>query len=163
VREARVTVGDETVGAIGPGLLALVGAERGDGPADVAYVVRRLAGLRLFEAADGGYVDVAAAGGGVLVVSQFTLVAELARGRRPDFARAAPRDAARTLVDAVVAGLRALDLPVATGTFGAHMLVHSVNDGPYTLLIDSRARGGGGHGALEAAGTAAPRQGTAPR
>ena len=135
---ADVTVGGEIVGAIGRGLLALVGAERGDGAADVAYVARRIAAMRVFDAPDGAQVGVAEAGGEVLVVSQFTLLGEMRRGRRPDFGRAAGREEARPLVAAVVASLRAEGLRVAEGAFGADMQVGSVNDGPYTILLESR-------------------------
>lgn len=151
--------------AIGPGLLVLVGAERGDAAADVAYVAHRIATMRVFDAADGGPVDVGASGGEVLVVSQFTLLGDLRRGRRPDFARAAGRDEARPAVDAVVAALRARGLRVATGAFGEDMKVASVNDGPYTILLESRAApraGAGGPGAGDAspAGVRIRRRGT---
>lgn len=140
-----MAIAGETTAAIGPGLLVLVGVERGDGPADVAYVAHRIATMRVFDNAHGGAVDVAGAGGEVLVVSQFTLLGDLRRGRRPDFTRAAGREEARPAVDAVVAALRAQGLRVATGEFGADMKVGSVNDGPYTILLESRAsppRGG---------------------
>lgn len=139
-----MAIGGVVTAAIGRGLLALVGAERGDQAADVAYVTRRIATMRLFDAPDGGQVDVAQVAGEVLVVSQFTLLGELRRGRRPDFARAAGRDEARPMVDAVVASLRAEGLRVATGEFGADMQVESVNDGPYTILLDSREEAGRG-------------------
>ena len=136
-----MAVGTTVAGRIGRGLLALVGAERGDEAADIAYVARRIAGMRVFDAPDGSQVSVAAVGGAVLVVSQFTLLGEMRRGRRPDFLRAAGRDEAQPAVDAVVAALRGEGLAVETGEFGAYMQVHSVNDGPYTLLLDSRADG----------------------
>lgn len=143
MREARVEAQGRVTGAIGAGLLALVGAERGDGAGDVAYIAGRIAGMRVFDgAADapGRAVDVAGAGGAVLVVSQFTLLGEMRRGRRPDFARAAPRAEAEGWVDAVVAHLAGTGLVVQTGEFGADMRVWSVNDGPYTILLDSRGR-----------------------
>ena len=136
-----MAVGTTVAGRIGRGLLALVGAERGDEAADIAYVARRIAGMRVFDAPDGSQVSVAAGGGAVLVVSQFTLLGEMRRGRRPDFLRAAGRDEAQPAVDAVVAALRGEGLAVETGEFGAYMQVHSVNDGPYTILLDSRADG----------------------
>jgi D-tyrosyl-tRNA(Tyr) deacylase len=139
VREASVRVGERETGAIGAGLLVLVGAERGDGPPDVAYVARRIAGMRIFDGPDGGSVDVSQASGAVLVVSQFTLLGDMRRGRRPDFARAAPRAEAEPAVDAVVRALAEAGLRVATGEFGADMQVGSINDGPYTILLDSRA------------------------
>lgn len=139
VTRARVTVEGREAGAIGRGLLALVGVERGDGTRDVEYVARRIAGVRVFDDGGGGQTDVAGAGGAVLVVSQFTLLGALRRGRRPDFLRAAPRAEAAPVLSALVERLRWEGLTVATGEFGAHMLVESVNDGPYTLWFDSRA------------------------
>ncbi len=126
---------------IGLGLLALVGAERGDSADDVRYIARRIAAMRVFDGPTGGQVGVAEVSGAVLVVSQFTLLGEMRRGRRPDFARAAGRDEARPLLEALVATLRAEGLSVETGEFGAAMQVRSVNDGPFTLLLDSRAAG----------------------
>jgi D-tyrosyl-tRNA(Tyr) deacylase len=139
VSRARVVVGDETVGAIGPGLLALIGAARDDGPADVAYVAAKIRDLRIFED-DQGRMNrsLAEAGGSVLAVSQFTVYGDVRKGRRPSFDRAAPADAGRTLFDGVVADLRASGVPVETGTYRAHMQVELVNDGPVTILIDSR-------------------------
>jgi len=139
VTRARVTVDGDEVGAIGAGLLALVGAERGDTEADILYVADKIAGMRVWEREDGTTVDVAQAGGAVLVVSQFTLLAQMRRGRRPDFIRAAGRDEAQPAVEALVARIRWHGLAVSTGSFGAYMQVESVNDGPYTLLLDSRA------------------------
>jgi len=139
VSRARVVVGDETVGAIGPGLLALVGAARDDGPADVAYVAAKIRDLRIFED-DQGRMNrsLAEAGGSVLAVSQFTVYGDVRKGRRPSFDRAAPADAGQTLFDGVVADLRASGVRVETGTYRAHMQVELVNDGPVTILIDSR-------------------------
>ena len=139
VSRARVVVGGDTVGAIGPGLLALIGADRDDGPADVAYVAGKIRDLRVFED-DQGKMNrsLVEAGGSVLAVSQFTLYGDVRKGRRPSFDRAAPADAGRTLFDAVVADLRASGVPVETGTYRAHMHVELVNDGPVTILIDSR-------------------------
>lgn len=144
VRHARVDVGDRVVGAIGPGLLALVGIERGDGPDDVSYMAARIRELRIFD--DDGdatgrvrmnrsVVDV---GGAVLVVSQFTLAADCRAGRRPSFDTAAPPDDARRLYDAMVAELRASGLPVETGEFQAAMRVTLENDGPVTFVVESR-------------------------
>ena len=144
VTQARVTVGDRVTGEIGPGLLALVGVEQGDGPADVAYVASKIRDLRIFE--DEGdetgrkrmnrsVLDV---GGSVLVVSQFTLSGDARNGRRPSFVAAATPELARALYEEVVAQLRASGLTVATGEFQAMMQVHLVNDGPVTILLDSR-------------------------
>ena len=143
---ARVTVGDRVAGEIGPGLLALVGVERDDGPADVSYVVSKIADLRIFE--DDGDSEgrrrmnrsVGEIGGSVLVVSQFTLSGDVRRGRRPSFDDAAAPDLARTLYETVVDQLRGRGLTVATGEFQAMMRVQLENDGPVTILIDSRRR-----------------------
>lgn len=137
VSSAAVRVGGETVGAIGRGLLVLVGVEAGDAlPAAVA-AADKLAGLRVFDDAAGKMnLDAAAAGGAFLVVSQFTLAGSLARGRRPSFDRAAPPEQAAPLVDALVAALRQRGCEVATGRFRARMEVTLVNDGPVTLVAD---------------------------
>lgn len=146
VRYARVDVATRTIGEIGPGLLVLVGVERGDTAGDVAHVAGRIRELRIFDddgGADGrprmnrSVVDV---GGGVLVVSQFTLVADCRRGRRPSFDAAAPPDVARRLYDDVVADLRAHGVAVATGEFQAAMRVTLENDGPVTFVVESRGR-----------------------
>jgi len=144
VDEGRVLVGGRLVGSIAEGLLVLVGVEAGDGPADVAYIAGKIRDLRIFED-DGGtdgrtrmnrsVVDV---GGAVLVVSQFTLSGDVRNGRRPSFASAASPDVARALYEDVVRSLRAEGLPVATGEFQADMKVHMINNGPVTILLDSR-------------------------
>jgi D-tyrosyl-tRNA(Tyr) deacylase len=140
VTSARVRVGDRTVGEIGRGLLVLVGIGRGDTADDVKYVVGKIRDMRVFESADGKPMDrsVADVGGAVLAVSQFTLYGDIRRGRRPAFDAAAPPEAARALYEAFVRELRATQLPVATGEFQALMHVELVNDGPVTMLIDSR-------------------------
>ncbi len=135
VTRAAVRVDGTTVGAIGAGLLLLVGIERGDGPVQVERAARRFATLRVFEDDAGkmnrGLDDV---GGAVLVVSQFTLAGSIRRGRRPDFFAAAPPAEAEPLVDALVEALRATGLTVETGVFRTHMAVDLVNDGPVTLI-----------------------------
>jgi D-tyrosyl-tRNA(Tyr) deacylase len=137
VSSASVRVAEETVGAIGRGLLVLVGIERGDGPAQVRAAAEKLAGLRIFEDEAGKMnLDTAAAGGAFLVVSQFTLAGSLERGRRPSFDRAAPPDEAAPLVEALIADLRGRGFRVETGRFRAHMEVALVNDGPVTFLAD---------------------------
>jgi D-tyrosyl-tRNA(Tyr) deacylase len=137
VSSASVTVDGEIVGAIGRGLLLLVGILRGDGPEQVKVAAEKLAGLRIFEDGDGKMnLDTAAVGGSVLVVSQFTLAGNIARGRRPSFIDAAPPEEAAPLVDALAADLRARGFPVETGRFRAHMDVALVNDGPVTLILD---------------------------
>ena len=141
VSRALVRVGDETVGEIGMGLCVLVGVTHTDGPAEATRMAAKLANLRLFD--DEAAVmnrSVVEAGGAVLVVSQFTLYGDTSGGRRPSWLAAAPRDHARPLVEAVVAGLRDQGLHVATGSFGADMKVELVNDGPVTVLVEVPAR-----------------------
>jgi D-tyrosyl-tRNA(Tyr) deacylase len=137
VSSAAVRVGGETVGAVGRGLLVLVGVERGDGTQAVAAAAEKLAGLRIFEDAAGKMnLDAAAVGGAFLVVSQFTLAGSIERGRRPSFDAAAPPEQAEPLVDALVDTLRRRGCEVATGRFRARMEVELVNDGPVTLVAD---------------------------
>jgi D-tyrosyl-tRNA(Tyr) deacylase len=142
VASASVTVGDRTVGAITKGLLVLVGVEREDGPADVQYISSKVRDLRVFDGPDGstrGFdQSVVDAGGAVLVVSQFTLAADCRKGRRPSFDDAAAPQVARPLYEDVVRELRSAGLTVETGEFQAMMQVSLVNDGPVTLLLDSR-------------------------
>jgi D-tyrosyl-tRNA(Tyr) deacylase len=144
VATARVTVDTRLVGEIGQGLLVFVGVEKGDGVDDVSYIAAKVRDLRIFE--DDGdesgrkrmnrsVVDI---GGAVLVVSQFTLSGDVRRGRRPSFDNAAPPDEARRLYEEVVRELRTAGLTVATGEFQAMMRVQLENDGPVTILIDSR-------------------------
>jgi D-tyrosyl-tRNA(Tyr) deacylase len=138
VREASVCVEGTTVGAIGKGLLVFVGVGAGDGPDDVRYVAEKVRGLRVFED-DQGKMNwsVVEAGGAVLVVSQFTLLGDVRKGRRPSFEGAARPEIAGALYEDVVRDLRASGLVVETGTFQASMHVHLVNDGPVTILLDS--------------------------
>lgn len=134
VVEASVTVGGEVVGALsGPGLLALVGVSVDDDDADVGTMVRKISELRILR----DERSAVEAGAPVLVVSQFTLMGSTAKGRRPSWSRAAKGEIAKPLVEAVVAGLRARGLEVSTGSFGAMMQVHSVNDGPFTVLVET--------------------------
>ncbi|WP_203669274.1 D-aminoacyl-tRNA deacylase [Cellulomonas pakistanensis] len=131
---ASVTVDGAVVGAFdGEGLVVLVGVTPGDGPAQVEYLARKIADLRVLR----GERSAAEAGAPVLVVSQFTLYGDARKGRRPTWNAAAPGPVAEPLVDAVVADLRARGLTVATGVFGADMAVELVNDGPVTLLLES--------------------------
>jgi D-tyrosyl-tRNA(Tyr) deacylase len=142
VAQARVLVADEVVGEIGRGLLVYVGAASRDSRSEVAWLSRKVAELRLFpgETAEGArsmersLID---AGGAVLLVSQFTLLADTRRGRRPSFTEAAAPDVAVPLLDALAADLQARGIDVATGRFGAHMRVESENDGPVTIWLDS--------------------------
>jgi D-tyrosyl-tRNA(Tyr) deacylase len=138
VTSARVRVGEQTVGEIGRGLLALIAVGQGDGRADVEYISSKLAELRIFEDEQGRMNrSVAEAGGALLVVSQFTLYGDVRRGRRPSFDAAAAPSLARQLYAEVLESLEARGLPVESGTFKAHMQVELVNDGPVTILLDS--------------------------
>jgi D-aminoacyl-tRNA deacylase len=133
VTSARVVVAGETVGELdGPGLLVLLGVHRDDGPEAPAAMARKLHELRILR----DERSCAETGAGLLVVSQFTLHGDTRKGRRPSWSAAAPPDAARPLVEAVVAALRERGATVATGVFGAAMEVESVNDGPFTVLLD---------------------------
>jgi D-tyrosyl-tRNA(Tyr) deacylase len=146
VTHARVTVDTRVTGEIGRGLLVFVGVEIGDDAADLDYLVSKVRDLRIFE--DEGDAtgrrrmnrSVADIGGAVLVVSQFTLSADVRRGRRPSFDQAAPPEIARPMYEEVVQRLRDSGLVVATGEFQAMMRVQLENDGPVTILIDSRRR-----------------------
>ncbi len=138
VSRASVRIGGSVVGEIGPGAAVLTGIGHGDTPEIVDRMADKLIGLRYFEDADGRTnVAIADAGGSLLVVSQFTLYADLRRGRRPGFTDAAQPDAAVPLVDRFVERLRGSGLRVETGRFGAQMAVELVNDGPFTLVLDS--------------------------
>ena len=140
VSEARVRVGDRITGEIGPGLLVLVGVGKNDSSTDVKYLAGKIPALRLFKGEEGKDIDrsVIDIGGSLLVVSQFTLFGDARGQRRPSFIDAAPPDLARTLYDDLVRELRAASVPVATGEFQAMMRVELVNDGPVTLLLDSK-------------------------
>ncbi len=137
VASASVTVDDAVVGAIGPGLLALVGIEPGDGEAQVARMAERLLGYRVF-ADEAGRMNrsLADTGGGLLLVSQFTLAADTRSGMRPSFTSAAPPEEAERTFNRLVEACRARHAAgVETGRFGAHMVVSLVNDGPVTFLL----------------------------
>lgn len=139
VTQARVEVGGEVVGAIDRGFLVLLGVANGDTPADAAYLAEKTAGLRVFEDGDGKMnLALQEVGGAVLAVSQFTLLGDCRKGRRPGFTDAAPPELADRLYNEYVSALRAAGLAVATGVFRAEMQVHLCNDGPVTLLLDSR-------------------------
>jgi len=128
------------VGEIDSGLLVLVGIGREDTVDDAKYLVAKIREMRVFESPEGKPMDrsVADIGGGVLAVSQFTLYGDIRKGRRPAFDAAAPPESARALYEEFVRELRATQLPVATGEFQAMMQVELVNDGPVTILIDSK-------------------------
>ena len=142
VSTAAVRVGDRDVGRIDRGLLVFVGVERGDGPADVEYVAGKIRDLRVFEdPADPAKhlnLSVKDVGGAVLLVSQFTLAGDCRKGRRPSFDTAELPQTAKVLYEDVAGALRAAGVPVETGEFQAMMHVSLVNDGPVTLLLDSR-------------------------
>jgi D-tyrosyl-tRNA(Tyr) deacylase len=139
VSRGEVRVEGEQVGAVGKGLVVLLGVAREDGEADAAAMADKLAGLRIFEDAAGKMnLAVAEVGGGLLVVSQFTLLGDARKGNRPGFTDAAPPEVADLLYQRVCALLRANGLPVATGVFRADMAVELVNDGPVTILLDTR-------------------------
>ena len=136
--EASVTIDGEVVGAIGRGFLVLLGETHAYGAREAEWLARKVAGLRVFDDADGKMnLALADVGGAALVVSQFTLYGDARRGRRPDFLRAARPEHAEPLVEAFVARLRGEDVPVETGRFRAVMQVALVNDGPVTLWIDT--------------------------
>jgi D-tyrosyl-tRNA(Tyr) deacylase len=139
VSRAEVRVGGEIAGAIGRGLLVLLGVAREDGDGDARAMADKLSGLRIFEDAAGKMnLAVGEVAGGVLVVSQFTLLGDGRRGNRPSFVEAAPPEAADALYRLVCELLRDKGLAVATGVFRAQMDVELVNDGPVTILLDSR-------------------------
>lgn len=138
VRHASVRVEGEIVGAVGHGLLVLLGVDVNDGPGDAEYMADKIIGLRIFNDAEGKFnLSLDDVGGGVLLVSQFTLHGDCRKGRRPSFIAAARPEQAIPLYERVGALLRAKGLEVANGIFGAHMEVELLNDGPVTLLLDS--------------------------
>jgi D-tyrosyl-tRNA(Tyr) deacylase len=133
VAEARVSPGGE----VGAGLCVLLGVARGDSARDAAQLAQKIARLRIFENDEGRFDrSLLDTGGAALVVSQFTLFADTAKGNRPSFSAAAPQEEAEPLYDAFCAALRALGVEVATGVFGARMQVDLVNDGPVTLVLE---------------------------
>lgn len=139
VTEARVEVEGEVVGAIRRGLVAFIGAAEGDGEADERYIADKVAGLRVFEDEAGKMNrSVQDVGGSVLAVSQFTLLGDARKGRRPSFSHAMDPEAAREAFERVVAGIQAHGVDVAVGRFRAHMRVLADGDGPVTILLDSR-------------------------
>ena len=139
VRESKVVVDDRTVGEIQAGLLVLLGVEEGDTEKDSEYLVNKVIGLRIFEDDEGkmnrGLVE---AGGELLVVSQFTLLGDVRKGKRPSFVRAASPDEGNRLYEDFVERASTQGLAVQTGQFQADMKVHLINDGPVTILLDSR-------------------------
>jgi len=139
VIKSSVTVDGEVVGSIGRGLVVLAGVGAGDTEKDVDYLAEKVANLRIFSDAEGKFnLSALDIDGEVLVVSQFTLLADTKKGRRPSFSDAAPPEHADRLINLLVERLRDLGLKVATGRFQAHMLVEIHNDGPVTIMLDSR-------------------------
>jgi D-tyrosyl-tRNA(Tyr) deacylase len=137
VAEARVVVGDEVVGEIGPGLCVLLGVAREDDEAAADRLAERIARLRIFENDEGKFDRcVLDSGGSALVVSNFTLIADTAKGNRPSFTDAAPPEEAERLYGAFCSALRELGATVETGSFGARMRVELANDGPVTIVLD---------------------------
>lgn len=139
VSEANVTVAGRVTGAIGTGLLVFLGVAEGDEPKDLEFLLKKIPALRIFPDAAGKMnLSLADKEGSVLVVSQFTLMADTSSGNRPAFTPAAKPDRAEVVYETFVERLRALGLTVATGEFGADMKVRLVNDGPVTIWLDSR-------------------------
>ncbi len=138
VSRAAVTVAGEVCGSIGPGMLVLLGVAEGDTEADARWLANKIAGLRIFEDAEGKMnLSLADQGGAMLVVSQFTLLGDCRKGRRPAFTAAAPPDLAEELYNVFIHAAAEQGVPVATGRFQQHMEVELVNDGPVTLIVDS--------------------------
>lgn len=141
VASARVVVEGETVGAIGHGLMVLLGVANSDDDDDLTWLVDKVVGLRVFDDADGKMnLALTEVDGELLVVSQFTLLGDCRKGRRPSFLAAAPPDKAERVYEQFVAAARARGVRVSTGRFRAHMDVELINDGPVTLVIDSAAK-----------------------
>lgn len=139
VAEASVSVDEKIIGCVGAGFLVLVGVEKGDTEADSLYIANKIAGLRVFEDEAGKLNrDLKEFGGSVLLVSQFTLYGDVRKGRRPSFIRAAGGDEAPQRIEEVRKLLTDAGLHVEEGSFGAHMMVQLINDGPVTILVDSK-------------------------
>jgi D-tyrosyl-tRNA(Tyr) deacylase len=138
VEKASVIIGNETLATIGPGLVVLVAIRKQDGIADIAWMKRKILNLRIFEDAQGRMNrSIVAAGGKILLVSQFTLFGDCRKGNRPSYSRAAPPEQARQLYDRLLGELEAESVPVASGRFQAMMQVELINSGPVTLILDS--------------------------
>jgi D-tyrosyl-tRNA(Tyr) deacylase len=139
VTRAKVTVGGEAVGEIGRGFLVLAGVQQGDAEDDLRYGVEKLIGLRVFEDEAGKMNrSILDAGGSILLVSQFTLLGDARHGRRPSFSNAERPEIASPIIDRMAEEIAGRGIPVARGVFGADMQVELVNDGPVTILLDSK-------------------------
>jgi D-tyrosyl-tRNA(Tyr) deacylase len=139
VRRASVAVDGRTMGTIGQGLLTFLGVAKDDTQTDIAFIADKITNLRIFEDADDKMnLSVKDVGGGVLLISQFTLFGDCRKGRRPDFTAAAPPESAKTLYERTIAAVKEKGIPVETGVFAAHMDIDSLNDGPVTLILDSK-------------------------
>jgi D-tyrosyl-tRNA(Tyr) deacylase len=139
VKSAEVYADDQLTGKIGKGLLVFVGVGKGDGERDLSYMVSKLPDLRIFEDASGKFnLSLKEANGEILLVSQFTLYGDCKKGRRPSFTEAEEPTTAKNLYEQLIIRLRERSIPIQTGEFQAKMEVHLINDGPVTLLLDSR-------------------------
>ncbi len=139
VKSAEVWVDNRKTGSIEKGFLILLGVRKGDGESDISFLTSKIPELRIFEDASGKFnLSLKEIGGGMLVVSQFTLYADYRRGRRPSFTEAEEPGTAKRLYEEFITKLREQGMPVETGEFQAKMEVHLINDGPVTLLLDSR-------------------------
>jgi D-tyrosyl-tRNA(Tyr) deacylase len=139
VKQASVKVEGKTIGSIQLGLLVFLGVEKDDGEDDLAYIVDKVTGLRVFEDEEGKMnLSVRDVGGAILAVSQFTLYGDCRKGRRPSFTQAAALDTAKHYYDLFVERIDELGIPIATGVFQARMEVYLLNDGPVTILLDSK-------------------------
>jgi len=141
VSSASVSVDNKIVGRVGPGLVVFLGIARDDVEEDASYLANKIANLRIF-ASEAGELDLSALEikGGILIVSQFTLLADSRKGRRPSFTEAAPPDEAKELYEFFIRQVRSTGLNVETGVFQEHMLVEIHNDGPVTLLLESKSK-----------------------
>lgn len=139
VKRAEVRVGDKIVGAVSKGFLVYLGVEKGDSLSDLEYIATKLENLRVFEDSNGKMnLDLKEARGELLIVSQFTLAGDVRKGKRPSFDKAEAPERAKELYESIINNLRGKGFKVEKGEFQAHMEVESVNDGPVTLLLDSR-------------------------
>jgi len=140
VKKASVTVDGQIIGKIDKGILVYLGITHGDGEAEIKYLLEKIINLRIYPNDEGkldkSLIDVA---GSILLVSQFTLYGSADKGRRPDFGLAAPIEEAKATYNKAVEIFKASNIPVETGQFQAHMLVESINDGPFTMMLESRA------------------------